>query len=111
MKDFTLPAGDELLNKWIASLVQYNKDLMAGDMKDLTKLFGESKLVLRALLPHIPDKIVRTAVASMPDRYEHEFEKVMTSGGGKIDALDSFFRINTRTLLAAMKEGKPTAET
>lgn len=111
LKDFTLPAGDEMLDKWIASIVDYDKDLKTGDMKHLTNMFKQSKSVIRALLPHIPNKIVRAAVASCPNRYEQELEKAMASGGGKIDALDRFFRFASRTLLSAMNKAKPTAET
>lgn len=111
LKDFTLPAGDEMLDKWVASLHQYNKELKEGNMSALTGLFQESKSVVRALLPHIPDPIVRSAVASMPDRYERELEKVMASGGGKLEALDRFFKTNSRVLISAMKKTKPTAET
>lgn len=90
---------------------QFDKELIAGDMKGLTKLFGETKPVLRSLLPYIPDKIVRVAVASLPDKYEHELEKVMANGGGELDVIDRFFRSTSRTLISAMSKTKPTAET
>lgn len=111
LKDFTLPAGDEMLDKWISSIPEYDKHLKMHDMKYLSKLFGQSKSVIRALLPNIPNEIVRAAVASCPNRYEQEFENAMVRGGGKMEALDRFFRYATHAVLTAMSKSKPTAET
>lgn len=111
LKDFTLPSGDVMLDKWRANNKVANQHLQAGDYSALQKVAHETVSVLRALLPSIPDKIVYAAVESLPKIYENGLEKAMIAGTATLPQMNEFIRLASRILLEAMSKTKPTAET
>lgn len=111
LKDFTLPSGDALLDKWIAAIKSVNKHLEADDHSAIERVVHDTLPVLRALLPSIPDKIVYAAVEILPIVFENELEPKFLDGTVTLSDMDKFAQFESRTLLSAMSKTKPTAET
>lgn len=111
LKDFTLPAGHVLLNKWISVLEVLDKHMQARNYSAVEKVLHETSPVLRALLPSIPDKIGYAAVESLPTVFENELEQKMIDGTATLADMDKFFRFASRTMVSAMGKTTPTAET
>lgn len=106
-----MPAGDAMLEKWIASLKNVNTHLKAGDLKAAVKTGHDSLPVLQALLPAIPDKIIYTAIESLPKRFASDLDAAISSGSISLPVIDKFFQLASRTMVSAMSKTKPTAET
>lgn len=111
LQDFTLPAGDAMLNKWIAALKTLNNRLQACDYSSVLTVKHETAPALRALLPSIPDKVVYAAVESLPKTFEAELEKKLTDGTASLTDMNKFFQFASHTMVSAMDKTTPTAET
>lgn len=110
-QDYTLPSGDAMLQKWIGKLKVFNKHLKAGDFKALGKAGHETSIILRALLPAIPDKIVHSAIESIPEMFEKQYESALNDGTSTLADVNRFVKFVAETMLTAMSKAKPTAET
>lgn len=111
LQDFTLPAGDDMLNKWIATVKTFNKHMNSGDMKAVGKASHGVIVILRGILPEIPDKNVRGAIESVVNKFEKESDSSMTAGTASLADIDKVVQNVALTLISAMSKGKPTAET
>lgn len=100
-----------MLEKWIVALSALNKNLKAGDYQAVENVSHETKAVLRALLPSIPDKNVHAAIESIPNTYENVIESSMISGTASLADMDKFLRFASHAMIDAMSKGAPTAET
>lgn len=111
MEDFTLPEGDNVLEKWIAAIKAVNKHLNAGDLKGVGQVCHDAVDVLNDILPAIPDKIVYDAIQGLQRIFKKELDRPMMAGAVSIADMDKFFKLASNTMLVAMSKTKPTAET
>lgn len=111
LEDFTLPSGDAMLEKWIASLGKTNTLLKAGDLKAAVNVGLDAMPVLRGILPAIPDKIIYAAIESLPKRFEADLDGLILSGTTTLADVDKFIKFASETMLSAMSKTTPTAET
>lgn len=107
LEDFTLPAGDAVLEKGIAAIQAANKHLNAGDLKALGLVGHSIEPILRAILPAIPDKIVYAAIEGLANQFDAAVDRSLSS----LAYADRLFQYVAYTMLSAMSKTTPTAET
>lgn len=100
-----------MLEKWIAIIKEANKHFNAGDLKAVGKVAHDAMPILKGILPAIPNKIVYTAIERLITKFEAELDDSMTAGSATLVEIDKFYQFAAHTMLSAISEAKPSAET
>lgn len=111
LEDFTLPAGDAVLEKWIAAIKAVNKHFNAGDIRAASLVAYTIIPILKGILPTIPDQIVYAAIDGLADELKQRLDHSLKVHPATLADIDEFIQSAANIMLSAMSKTTPTAET